>query len=108
MPEPQVPAGRTPRITKLMALAIKLDGQIQNGDVKNYADIARLYRITRARVTQIMNLLHLAPDIQVGLLNLPRIEKGRDKITEKSLRPVTAEMIWEKQRELWKEMKAGL
>jgi len=45
--------------------------------------------------------------IQEEILHLPRIEIGRDKITERSLRPVVAEVVWEKQRQLWEELKSG-
>ena len=34
--------------------------------------------VTRARMTQIMNLLNLAPDIQEELLLLPPVTEGRD------------------------------
>ncbi len=66
------------------------------------AEIARLGNVTRARVTQIMNLLHLAPDIQEALLFLPLTIKGRDPIREKHLRPIAAEPDWRKRRRLWK------
>ena len=66
-PEPLAtdgPCGRLPRITRLMALAIHFDGLVQSGAVSNYAELARLGNVTRPRVTQIMNLLNLAPEIQ--------------------------------------------
>ena len=62
---------RIPRITRLMALAIKLQNMVDCGEVRDYADLARLGYVTRARLTQIMNLLLLAPDIQEHLLSLP-------------------------------------
>lgn len=55
---------RSPRLARLMALAIKFDGLVRQGVVRDYADLARLGYVSRARITQIMNLLHLAPDIQ--------------------------------------------
>src|SRR5947208_397811 len=78
--EPTVPAerGRVPRMAKLMALAIRFARLVQEGVVADYAAIARLGRVSRARVSQIMNLLMLAPDIQTELLFLPRIERGKD------------------------------
>ncbi|GIW55523.1 MAG: hypothetical protein KatS3mg082_1927 [Nitrospiraceae bacterium] len=60
---------RIPRITRLMALAIKCQDMIDRGEVKDYADLARLGFVTRARVTQIMNLTLLAPDIQETILS---------------------------------------
>ena len=65
-----------PAFRGLMALAIRFDELIAKGDIKNYAELARLGHITRARVTQIMNLLHLAPDIQEQVLFLPRHSDG--------------------------------
>ncbi len=62
-PEPVEP-GRVPRVARLMALAIRFDQLIRNGTVADQADLARLGHATRARLTKIMNLLHLAPDIQ--------------------------------------------
>ena len=59
IPKPITP-GRIPRISRLMALAIHFDGLIRNGHVADYADLARLGHVSRARVTQIMNLLNLA------------------------------------------------
>jgi hypothetical protein len=53
---------RIPRITRLMALAIKFQAMIDRGEVKDYADLARLGIVTRARITQIMNLSLLAPE----------------------------------------------
>jgi hypothetical protein len=77
---------------------------IRDGEVTDYADIARLGHVTRARVTQIMNLLHLAPDIQEAILHLPRTEQGRDPITERDLRPIAAVIDWRKQRRMWDEL----
>jgi len=94
-------SGSIPRVTKLMALAIRFDGLIKRGDVRDYADLARLGYVTRARITQIMNLLNLAPDIQEEILFLPRTVKGRDPIREKHLRPIAAVSHWNRQRKMW-------
>ena len=51
-----------------MALAIHFDRLIREGKVKDYAEIARLGKVTRARVTQVMNLLGFSPDLQERLL----------------------------------------
>jgi hypothetical protein len=70
-PDPVPDAGsrtRIPRITRLIALAIKFQEMVDRGEVRDYADLARLGYVTRARMTQIMNLLNLAPDIQEQLL----------------------------------------
>ena len=59
---------RIPRISRLMALAIHFDGLIRKGIVRDYADLARLGGVTRARITQIMNLLNLPPWRQEEIL----------------------------------------
>lgn len=46
--------GRIPRISRLMALAIHLDGLVQAGAVADYAALARLGHVTRARVSQVI------------------------------------------------------
>jgi hypothetical protein len=96
------PPGRVPRISKLMALAIRFDGLIRAGKVGDQSELARLAHVTQPRMTQIMNLLHLAPDIQEELLFLPPVMVGKGPIHEKMLRPITAEVCWSRQRELWK------
>jgi len=106
-PAPPKQPGRLPRVTRLMALAIRFDGLIRDGEVNDLADIARLGHVTRARVTQIMNLMHLAPDIQEALLFLPRVEGGRDPITERDLRPIASIIDWRKQRRAWRELRAS-
>lgn len=94
-------AGRVPRVSKIMALAIRLDRLIRDGQVTDQAELARLGYVTRARLTQIMNLLCLAPDIQEAILFLPTTERGRDRITERELRPIAAVVSWRRQRQMW-------
>ena len=93
--------GRLPRVTKLMALAIRFERLVQTGEVASYAELARLGHVTRARMTQIMAFLHLAPDIQDALLDLPPVERGRDPITERDIRPIAGETGWMRQRRMW-------
>jgi len=92
------PAPRIPRITRLMALAIKFDDMIRRGEVRGYADLARLGHVTRARITQIMNLLNLAPDIQEELLLGAPLQNGTAQITEPDVRQVAALVHWAPQR----------
>jgi hypothetical protein len=101
-PEPVAPAGRIPRVSKLMALAIRFDQLLHDGVVANQSDLARLAHVTQPRMTQIMNLLHLAPDIQEELLHLPAIDEGNDPITERDLRSVTRMWDWRTQRRVWR------
>jgi hypothetical protein len=96
--------GRIPRITRLMALAIHLQKLIDNGTVRDYAEIARLTGLTRARVTQIMNLTLLSPEIQEEILFLPRVESGHDLIAERNIRKITTESLWKNQKSLWERL----
>jgi hypothetical protein len=88
-------------VAKLMALAIRFEQLVADGVVADYAELSQLGHVTRARMTQIMNLLHLAPDIQESILFLPRVEAGRDPVTERDLHPITAVTDWRKQRRMW-------
>ena len=98
--KPSVPCGRVPRVARLMALAIRFDQLIRDGVVADQAELARLGHVSRARVTQIMNLLYLAPDIQEQVLYLPRTVHGRDPVQLRHLLPIAAEPNWQKQRRM--------
>ena len=91
---------RIPRISRLMALAMKFQDMVDRGEVRDYADIARLGYVTRARITQIMNLLHLAPEVQEEILFL------RSAPSERSLRPLTVQPLWSQQIRIWRRLKA--
>jgi hypothetical protein len=84
-----------------MALAIRFDGLIRHGQIRDFADLARLGYVSRARITQIMNLLNLSPDIQENILFLPKTTKECDPIREKHLRAIVAEPHWSRQRKMW-------
>lgn len=69
--------------------------------VKDYVEMTRLRQVSRARITQIMDLLLLAPDIQEAILFLPKTVVGHDPIKLKHLQPICLEMDWGRQRERW-------
>ncbi len=98
--------GRVPRISRLMALAIRFDDLLRRGEVKDYAELARVGHVTRARVTQIMNLLLLAPDIQEEILFLPPVRSGSDPVMEWEVRPIAAMVGWRQQRRIWMRLVA--
>ncbi len=95
------PTTRTPHISRLMALAIHFQQMLDAADVGDLATLARYGQVSRARITQIMNLLYLAPDIQEKLLNLPQTAKGRGDITCAQLQPIALEADWKRQRALF-------
>jgi hypothetical protein len=91
-----------------MALAIRFEQLLREGVVADYAALARLGHVSRARVTQIMNLLCLAPDLQETLLFLPRTERGRDPIVLRDLQPMAAVLDWREQRRLWAQQQPNM
>ena len=101
---PALPPGRVPRVSRLMALALRLEERVRTGQIGSYSELATLGHVTRARVSQIMNLLCLAPDIQEALLFLPPTPRGRDPIILADLLPLAALFDWRKQRRLWRQL----
>jgi DNA invertase Pin-like site-specific DNA recombinase len=93
--------GRLPRVARLMALAIRLEGLLRKGAIKDQADLARLGQVSRARISQILNLAHLAPDIQEQLLFLP-LTGGRDRLRLADLQPLCRLWGWQDQRRSWR------
>jgi hypothetical protein len=98
-----VETGHAPRLSRLMALAIRFDRLVRDGAVRGYADLARPGHVTRARVTQIMNLLNLAPDMQDGILFLPGVEGERETVSERQVRAAAREVGWGEQRKMGAE-----
>jgi len=92
------PQSAVPRISRLMALAIRMQDLVDTGEVADYADLARLAHVSRARITHIMNLLLLAPDIQEAILFLSPIDGCRAAVRERNSRPICAVLDWRKQR----------
>jgi hypothetical protein len=95
---------RIPRISRYMALAINFEDLIRRGIVTDYADLARLGHVTRARVTQIMNLRLLTPAIQEELLFTGRPPHWVESIQLNRIQSIYREVNWGLQMKLWKEM----
>lgn len=91
-----------------MVLAIYFDQLISEGVVADQAEIARLGHVSRTRVTQIMNLLNLAPDIQEELLFPRSTPLGRSAVSERVLRPIAASPDWQNQRQRWRTRREEL
>jgi DNA invertase Pin-like site-specific DNA recombinase len=93
------------RITRLLALALKFEELIRSATVSNYAAVAQVAHVSRSRVTQMTGLLNLAPDIQEEILFLPAAEARQLRISEPSLRRLTATLLWNQQREQWTNLR---
>jgi hypothetical protein len=102
---PPRPGKRTeelPHITRLLALAYHLQSLIDRGIVRDYADIARLSSLSRARLSQIMNLVLLAPQIQEEILCSGSFP---EKTKEQDLRAVLKSPVWKEQIRFWEKLK---
>src|SRR5216684_1611960 len=96
--------GSVPRMSRLLALALKMEQMIQEGTVKNHTELAHLGQVSAARITQVMNLLHLAPDIQEEILVGRTPEDG---LRESAVRKLSAVVLWSEQRDRWRELLAA-
>jgi hypothetical protein len=88
-----------PRVARLMAIAVRFERLVRTGTIRDYAELARLGRVTRARITQIMKLLDLAPDIQEQILFLPPI----NGLNERNLRSIVSRIDWTEQRRMFQK-----
>ena len=101
----QAAQGRVQRVVRLLALAHRIDEMIRAGELRDLAHAAEVLRLTRARMTQIVSLTLLAPAIQQAILALPPVTEGRDPVTERQLRPVAAEPVWDRQLAMWRKIR---
>jgi hypothetical protein len=104
LPEVTRAGSRLPRITRLLALAVRFEGLLREGTVRDYAELARLGGVSRARMTQIMSLRNLAPVIQERILGLPAVSATADVLNEHVLRGVAQRLDWREQMRMWKQL----
>lgn len=96
---------RIPRISRLMALAIKYEQLTTNGAINNQDALAQLAGVDRSQISRILRLRLLSPCIQEQLLSLPDAEEGNDSIPWKDIRPITRIHSWDEQ---WKQFESLL
>jgi hypothetical protein len=65
---PTIDPATVPRITRMLVLGHHFERLVREGKVKNYAEIARLTGLSRARVTQIADTTLLPPGTQERVL----------------------------------------
>ena len=90
-------------VARRLALAHRIASDIESGHYADQADVARHHGLTRARLTQLMNLLLLAPDLQERVLELEAVD-GVEPMSERRLRDVLRRETWGDQRETWSEI----
>jgi hypothetical protein len=98
-------SARVPRIARLLALAWHIEEQVRSGTLASYAAAARLGHISRARLSQIVSLLHLAPDVQEQVFFLQRPTRGRKEFALRHLLSVAAVLDWHEQRRRWRKLR---
>lgn len=81
-----------PRLTRLLALAHRWEHMIEHGVVADYAEIAATMGLSRARISQIMDLLYLAPEIQESILMM--LDEGIQGLPERAVRRITKLPLW--------------
>ena len=103
--EPE-PVRRPAVVAQTLAVAHRLEAAIESGEYADRADVARQLGVTRARVTQLLDLTLLAPDIQEQLLFMQAVD-GQEPVSERRLRAVVKERSWKKQRRVWRGVRKG-
>jgi len=101
---PLPPTSRPARIAIMLALAHKIEQAITEGNIHDRAHAAKLLGVTRARMTQNLDLLLLAPDIQEEILAMETLD-GRQLLNQSRIRPVVAKRTWLEQRRLWQSIR---
>ena len=87
-----------------MALAIRMEKLVGEKKASDYTAPASFTSVSRPRMSQIMSLTNLAPEIQETLLFLPNTMAGPDPITERRLRHIAQTVDWSRQKELFREL----
>jgi hypothetical protein len=103
---PPGPVRRPARAAVMLALAHKIQQAIDGGKVRDRAEVARRLGFTRARVTHLMDLTLLAPDLQERVLGLEAVD-GVEPIAERTLRAVAHAGTWTEQRAAWATVSAS-
>ncbi len=75
----------------MLALAHYVERLVEEGTVGSYAGAARQLGVSRARMSQILNLLNLPPRVQKGLL------LGDLHLSERRIRELATTAEWEGQ-----------
>src|SRR5262249_15505909 len=103
-----VASARVPRIARLLALAWHIESLVRSGTLASYAVAARLGHVSRARLSEIMTLLTLAPALQDQLLSLQHPRRGRAPLVLRHLLRVAAVLDWPEQRRRWRQLRRAV
>jgi uncharacterized membrane protein len=104
-PPPVAPACRPARVAVMLAIAHTIATRIDTGQLHDQAEAARRLGVTRARVSQLLALLQLAPDLQERVLLLEAVDGIEPPLSERTLRHVLRARDWTEQRALFPPMR---
>lgn len=85
------------RAARLLALAHRIDALVRSGEMRDYAEVALVAGLSRARVSQIVDLTLLAPAVQERVLREMKPERGRERYSERDLRRIVRDSDWDRQ-----------
>ena len=105
-PSPPAPARRPARVAHMLAFAHGIQRAIAQGTYADQADAALHFGLTRARMTQLLDLTLLAPDLQEVIIHLEAVD-GLEPLSARALRPLCQKPLWSQQRVLFKEKARG-
>lgn len=99
-PPKPAPVRRPAHVARQLALAHHLQRAIERGLVADQAALARKLGLTRARGSQLFDLLMLAADLQEQVLVLEAVD-GAEPMAERTLRAMAHAGTWAEQRAAW-------
>jgi hypothetical protein len=92
-----------PKLTRVLVLAHQIEQAIEEGRAEDYAEVARQLAVSRARITQVVNLLLLSPDIQAMIVTKPRLVHD---LSERQVRKIAEEPDWRRQQTMFDDLLA--
>ncbi len=94
------------RLCRTLVLAHQLKFLLKSRQFSSVLKLSKWLKLTYGRVSQVMSLLYLAPDIQEQIL----CSKGpwMQRLIENDVRMITQELVWERQRKLWQQLSEAL
>ncbi len=106
------PAQQPARVARMLALSLQIRHAVDGGLVKDFADVARQLGVSRQRISTLVRLTFLAPDIQYEILGLTvarayKKTKGEPVTEREVFDRVACHITWRDQRLAWQELRTG-
>jgi hypothetical protein len=102
---PVIPRHRPAAVARILALAHHLDAALERGTLKNRTELSRQLGFVTTRVSQILNLVRLAPDIQDDVLHLQVSGLGPEPLRACDLEGIARLLDWSEQRRAYAELR---